>query len=383
LPDSRPEAARSGIYLEHLDGFRTLAFLAVFANHCLAPVVATLDLGTGVVGLLGHVAVSQGETAVGFFFVLSGFLITYLLIVEQRTHGRIDLARFYARRTLRIWPLYFFVLAIVFIIIPSALALLRLPPRVLNEHAPWYWVFLSNFDQLRVHIAGLRAEPTLSLTWSIAVEEQFYLTWGLLAAVLAPGRWPWVFSLLFAASVGFKLMHWPDRWTLWVHTLSVTYDLVCGSAAAWWSMQRPQVRDFIGALPPAVSVGLPVGVLALLSADGWIVPHPLTRLVLPILFAGILLEQTFGRRSAYKMGRRRALTALGRYTYGMYLLHHLAYAPLATTLSLGTSGRLAAGVLALPVTIGLAWLSYHYLEAPFLRLKDRLTPPRAVSGIAR
>lgn len=146
-------------HFANLDGLRFLCIVMVLWHH--APIWK--DSG---ITLLG-----RGFLGVDFFFVLSGFLITTLLLREARRFGDFSLRDFYLRRLLRIVPVYVFVVAGVsayYIAVKGQHDYLRL--------VPFYLLFLSNY--LTEHI------PTLAITWSLAVEEQYYLIWPLLLTVL-------------------------------------------------------------------------------------------------------------------------------------------------------------------------------------------------------
>src|SRR5690606_19427107 len=113
-------------------------------------------------GLFGN-----GNLGVNFFFVLSGFLITYLLLIEMQLRGRINIGSFYIRRALRIWPLFYFCVAFGFIAFPFFKSMLGEIP---NESANVvsYLFFLNNFD----FIKNPPDSSVLSVLWSVAIEEQ-------------------------------------------------------------------------------------------------------------------------------------------------------------------------------------------------------------------
>jgi len=115
---------------------------------------------------------------VPIFFVLSGFLISYLMLKEYKEQGSFNLNNFYMRRVLRIWPLYFIVLIIGFVLFPMLRTYLLHIPYVENANPLLYILFLSNFDQLKQGV--LPFGVGLGPTWSVSVEEQFYLFWPLL-----------------------------------------------------------------------------------------------------------------------------------------------------------------------------------------------------------
>src|SRR5690606_19639921 len=118
----------------------------------------------------------NGVLGVNFFFVLSGFLITYLLLVEKDRFKNINIGNFYVRRVLRIWPLFYFCVLFGFVAFPILKEALGEVP---DEPArlPFYLAFLSNFDV--VYNASPDAS-VLGILWSVSIEEQFYLVWPLI-----------------------------------------------------------------------------------------------------------------------------------------------------------------------------------------------------------
>src|SRR5205085_9627779 len=117
-----------------------------------------------------HSLFGNGNLGVNFFFVLSGFLITYLLIEEKKLTGKIHIGNFWIRRILRIWPLYFACVFIGFVLFPFAK---HMAGGTSAETAdPWYYLaFINNFDYIK---KGLPDSPGLGVLWSVAIEEQFY-----------------------------------------------------------------------------------------------------------------------------------------------------------------------------------------------------------------
>ncbi len=108
----RHAAARSAVYFENLDALRFLAFFLVFLRHGFGDLARRVDAGSYCGSLIKDGLFNSGDVGVAFFFVLSGFLITYLILKEIETRGCLDARAFYIRRCLRIWPLYYAVVAI-------------------------------------------------------------------------------------------------------------------------------------------------------------------------------------------------------------------------------------------------------------------------------
>src|SRR5947207_1519982 len=154
------------VHFPGLNGLRFLAALTVVLFHAG---FAFRYAGIPEYDYLNRVNPQTGFLAVVFFFVLSGFLITYLLLVEEAETGDVSVRSFYVRRILRIWPLYYLIIAIAFFVLPASLPGDFPPPH--PRELILYSVILTNF-------AG--TVPCASHLWSIGVEEQFYLCWPVL-----------------------------------------------------------------------------------------------------------------------------------------------------------------------------------------------------------
>jgi peptidoglycan/LPS O-acetylase OafA/YrhL len=162
-------------YQPELDGGRFYAFLGVFVCHTLpfeAEFYRKLHLP---LPWVWGATVKAGAAGVDLFFALSAFLITSLLLKERQETGEISLKYFYLRRILRIWPLYFLVIALGIV----------LSHTVANQNLPWYYIagyllFVGNW----VHAVFGRPESIAFPLWTVSIEEQFYLFWPLIVKVL-------------------------------------------------------------------------------------------------------------------------------------------------------------------------------------------------------
>lgn len=367
-----------------LDGLRGLAILLVLVHHFFRGFAPS----DGLVDRAVFAAASRAWMGVDLFFVLSGYLITGILI-EQR--GRPHYYRnFYARRTLRIFPLYYAVLAVVFLLAP------RLGPGPLayvSKSAPdqaWFWGYLTN-----VRIAWRDAwYPQLipNVLWSLAIEEQFYLLWPLVVAACGNRRLAGVsIALAFLAlalRVGLALApgnHWLAGLVL---TPTRADGLALGALVALlarepgWLARRRRAAGLVGIV---ALVGY--GWLTVQRGPGW-EGTPLQALRFTAVAAGFsaLLVLVLGADRAaseqrpllVRLASMHGLLVLGKYSYALYLLHGPVDAivkahwgaladlrVLGSTLPMMGLYVLAAGGL----TLLLARLSWMLLEAPCLRLK--------------
>ena len=178
-----------------LDGFRGIAVLVVILFH--TPLLL-YPRGIGVASL--DRALAGGFLGVDLFFVLSGFLITALLLSEENQHGSIGLGSFYVRRALRLLPALYLVLAAFFVYAH----VVDHPPVGASSTIGYALVYLSNWQQIWHPLTG----EGLTHLWSLAVEEQFYLLWPLVLIVLLRLRkYPWIIVTILVAAVVAVAVH--------------------------------------------------------------------------------------------------------------------------------------------------------------------------------
>lgn len=366
------------LYFENLDGLRFLCFLSVFLYHSFHTELEWMK-ATPIHHFIKRDIFGNGNLGVNFFFVLSGFLITYLLIEEKRLNQRISLPRFWLRRVLRIWPLFYFCVAFGFLVFP---ALKQLFGGVADETAtPWYYLlFLNNFDVIR---HGMPDSSVLGVLWSVAVEEQFYLLWPIILGFTPIPRMWLPFLGVIAASLVFRATH-DDPVLHEQHTLSCIGDMTVGALGAWLVQVSAGFKQRMVSMGRLHIAGIyALFVLAFLFRDEVLFSNATARvferLFIAVLILFIILEQTYAHRSFFKMSRFKRITRLGVITYGLYCLHFIGILiTLTLTRKLGWNQALwqvmvLETALSLAITIVLAKLSYRYFESPFLRLKERFS----------
>ena len=392
-------AGESGLRAPHipvLDGIRGLAILLVMAGHLwVIPATTSLDRGVGM-------AVGLGWFGVDLFFVLSGFLITGILLDARSTPNYFR--NFYARRILRIFPLYYLVLTVTLVALPRLVSPEQLVHlgRLAGDEA-YYWTYLSNFA---IADAGQPRHRVLDVTWSLAIEEQFYLIWPLVIAYLLRRHLLILGLVLLALSpiTRVALSVWSDytSFSIYVLTPCRLDGLAAGAIIAVLAREergldrfRGVARAIVFLLLPLI-VGIPVieelltgrsptgiGFGAVFTTAGYS--------LLALFFGAVLvLAVTADARSTLSaFFRSRLLIVFGKYSYGLYLVHlpvrtvirdHLfgpAYREprfrFPTVLGSEMFGQLAFYVLAASGSLVVAWTIFHLYEAPFLRLKRRFT----------
>lgn len=354
---TRLRDALTGRHLPALDGLRAVAVLTVIVYHA------------------GYDAV-PGDLGVSLFFVLSGFLITWLLIAEWHATGDVSLRAFYTRRVLRIFPAYYVFVAASFAIdhyLKSAW------PRGLAPAALLY--FVNYFNALHGH-------PITSLdhAWSLAVEEQFYLLWPLCFLLLIRRSTRTFVATLGAIILG--VMLWRsylylgrDVGSAYVYNAFDTRfdNLAIGCLLAVWLRHGRFTR-------PANAVGryawMPLITLALLLCSRKATPlayhYSVGFTVDGILLAIFVVQmmQWYDARG-WRWLEHPAVRYVGVISYAMYLYHAWGLAVAHRARALPTVGQLAVGIAA---TIVAATGSYYVIERPFLAFKRRFERGRGSSG---
>lgn len=375
---AKPQKSFTGNYFENLDGLRFFCFLFVFFFHSFQTENPEIK-NSPVYQFFKMTLFGNGFLGVNFFFVLSGFLISYLLIKEKRDSNRIHIGRFWMRRILRIWPLYFACVFYGFVIFPYTKTFAGAVP---NETAdPWYYIgFISNFDYIH---KGLPDAPGLGVLWSVAIEEQFYFAWPLILS-LFPLKKFWIpLLIILSGSLVFRALNDVPRLHE-MHTLSCIGDMALGGLGAWLILESSAFKRKIENLPRWLILFIYLAfVFVFLFRDEFLLSsyglRVFERLLISTIMLLIILEQCFAKFSFYKMGNFRIVSRLGLVTYGLYCLHFIIISlTVGLTKKLGINNHLWQVIfletaVSLLITIIIAKLSYRYFETPFLKLKEKFS----------
>ncbi|HWZ88950.1 MAG TPA: acyltransferase family protein, partial [Polyangiaceae bacterium] len=356
--DSAPALTKAR-YFPALDGLRALSVLAVLAFHAELP------------------SVPGGFLGVEAFFVVSGFLITALLLLEQGETGSISVPKFWLRRARRLLPALFALLVAVL------LASLLLAPDALDEtrgDIAAALLYVSNWWQVVHHhsyFMAVQRPPLLLHLWSLAVEEQFYLFWPLLIALLgqrAP-RWlpPLAFTVALASAARMARLFDPtlDPTRVYIGTDCRLSGLLLGSALAACLRAPLSAREPASRLTKAAQQSLGVvGVLTLLWAFATFTSHDAFiyrgGLVVVDIATCALIVGLVARTHVASLFGARPFAALGRRSYGLYLWHWPIFALTRPDQDVAFGGpRLL--LLRLALTFAASELCYRYLEMPVRR----------------
>ena len=343
----------------NLDKLRFFAFLLVFVSHA---VLFIFDAPR---------YLAQGDLGVSFFFVLSGFLITYLLSYEKEKRGSVQVVHFWGRRILRIWPVYFIVVAmcLFFSYIDPQGALFDFS--VNASSIPWLFGFITNYHF--IVIGGLTAP--LSVLWSVSVEEQFYFVWPAIVSYVGKKSLPYIVLGVIVLSWAYRYIYSDSSTHILYATTSLMGDLVLGGIVGHFFYHSGRFRTYIAVLcSTRASVAIYSILAVLLSIKMF--PHmflgeyslrlftTFSSTVFSLVFICIILQQIQRRQSG-------ALWAsLGRVSYGLYAYHMICIGfSFLLCRSLGITNAYCIAIVALGSTIGVSYASFAYIEKKILTYK--------------
>jgi len=382
--------ARGGRLIQ-LDLLRGLAILLVLFRHSIVPWSYA-----GIARPLSVHLYYLGWTGVDLFFVLSGFLIGGLLFNEIRTRGRLDVRRFLLRRGLKIWPAYFVLIAFVFV-------------RLLSFQHAGFWGALRAVAPNLLHLQNYLGSPR-GITWSLAVEEHFYLALPLLL-LLVTSRWrrtdaipaiPIVAVLLVVGCTAFRVVfHWHPSFDMW-RDLAPTHlridGLFFGVTLAYFYHFKPELLAGMARHRAALLI---VGTVLVLPLGVWeLGAHPFAWTIgYTMLYVGYgcilvaLVHTPVGQGAVGRLMASRPAAALawvGTFSYSIYLwqfdlaydpveryvLRRLPHHPVSLYWALAEMAYLCAAIAA-------GFVMAKLIEIPVLTARDRLFPSRATSAVAR
>lgn len=366
---------RSGnpLFLKGLNELRAIAALAVIVHHIELFIYSDkLSFGVYKNKYLNYFLSHLGKNGVYLFFVLSGFLITYLLINENKKYGYINILKFYWRRVLRIWPLYFIIIFISFLLVPVLYQHFQIGhnnnwSRLIMDRENYktkpfleYCFFLSNLALDQGHIV-----VGASQSWSVSLEEQYYIFWPILFLILLKLRTKKIFALsIFIISLIALNYLFKPRIT---NVFSYEFILIgCLGALVFTSdffKTRRQKLD-----QPIIYLSVILLILILLFFG--LTDLYLQNILISMAFL-LLIILTINNKYSFQS---KFLNEIGKISYGVYMYH-----PFVMFLTFpyiikhfdSTLAHIFSYLFIILLTLTISKLSYEFIEKKFISIKDK------------
>ena len=365
-------------YFKNLDALRFYAFFLVFISHVCTGFYLNTSWFSAVAEHL-----NIGDLGVTFFFVLSGFLITTLLLREVTKTKTVNIKSFYIKRIKRIWPVYYIVLFFKFIFIPVALvflgylglSLMSISGDSLNT-LPWFIFFAVN---LYISYFGFLS-PILNVLWSISVEEQFYLIWPWFIKYLEKYFYLTVSGLILI-SIYFKYTYYGTLVENF-HTFSAFGSLSIGSLGAYCCYRYKNFVKFFNMFDSRLAYVLYVVVFSTIFLRVFkseifsqsVLFGSLLSTFSALIFLVFILEQALSLNPVISFGKFKIFSYLGKISYGLYAYHVISLTLIITFLKVikinTTLNFILYSISVLStfiLTLIMAYVSYEYIEKRVLK----------------
>lgn len=360
-------------YFPNLDGIRFIAAALVIVHHIEQ--LKSIFGHNSYWESIGFVRIA-GKLGVVMFFVLSGFLITYLLLNEEKEHKSISIKMFYLRRVLRIWPLYFLIILLAFLVLPniSAFTLPGYGKEMIYQDLSFkMMLFLLLFPNLALVIWG--GIPYAAQTWSIGTEEQYYGIWPIMMKIFKKNRiYIMILILLFYKIVGyllgFEFLSFPYKeiFVKYWSTLFLNSLAIGGLFAALLFYKNKILKYILNTYLFNSSIILVI----ILICTGKMFPF-MHYEIYSFLFAIIILNFSSNPKISISL-EGSIMNYLGRISYGLYMFHGIA---IVLSIIILNEFNLVNNWLLYPLsfifTILIAGISYKYYESFFIRYKPYKT----------
>jgi peptidoglycan/LPS O-acetylase OafA/YrhL len=334
--------------IPQLDAVRGIAILVVLMHNLKGFSSPPLSLIT-----------TYGWMGVDLFFVLSGFLITGILLDSKSSKKYFR--NFYARRCLRIWPLYYCVLVLMFVIVP--LALPQEASELFRRSTPWwsYPVFLQNF---LVAAPALTVGP-LGVSWSLAVEELFYLVWPPFVRFLSTERLRLLAWMVLLISPGLRLFLLSRHWLIYSNPFCRLDGMMAGALLAMLVRKSGFAPGRLVMLSWVVFLlAVPLAIMTAAYGLMWLAFSMAVLASASFVYLALFATDIWFR----VLATNRFLMFTGTISYGLYLLHKIPD-DVFKRFHWKETHPITAFWVAVVISYLLAIASWNFLEKPFLSLK--------------
>lgn len=369
------------IYFPNLNGLRFIAAFLVIIHHIeQIKSISKIDNYSETIPFVGII----GKLGVVLFFVLSGFLITYLLLAEDHSFKNISIRKFYIRRMLRIWPLYFLIIILAFLILPN-IDLFTLPGYgkevIYSNLLLKLFLYAIFFPNLVLSLLGV--VPYASHTWSIGTEEQYYLVWPIILKYFKKYRIILMLIIIIFYLVFNKLLstHYSDilPYKSVIRAFWSSFNIDCMAIGGIYAILLFQKNKFLKLIQNNTVFYITIILATFLMLKGIYIPY-IHYEFYSVLFGIIILN--FASNDNIKISlENKVLNYLGNITYGLYMYHPIGIVlALAISISIDFTTNWLIYPLSFILTIIIAGLSYKYFEAFFLKFKNKFS--NIISGNA-
>jgi peptidoglycan/LPS O-acetylase OafA/YrhL len=360
------------LYFPNLNGLRFIAAFFVIINHT-EQLKVFFKIGSGDVS---DFAKNIGKLGVMLFFVLSGFLITYLLVSEERLTGIINTKKFYFRRFLRILPLYFFVVVFVFFVIQnfSFWDIPSMKDPIDTNFMTIFFLHIFLVPNMATAIYGFI--PYIAQAWSIGTEEQSYLIWPLLLKKFKTNRMilmvgiiiiHFLIRVLLSNKLNLPILHKDIINKFWV--LFNIDAIAIGSIFAIILLNKNKILKFTLNIKVFYAIVLLTVVLLLLA-----IRIPYFHYQFYSFLFGIVILNLAANKKLKKVLEWKVFNYLGKISYGIYMYHFIVLIPVLMFVSnLNLNSNIIIYLLILSITIAISSISYHYFENYFLKKKSKFS----------
>ncbi len=362
------------LYFPNLNGIRCVAALLVIIYH-IEQIKSIYNIQnyayeSPFIDIIGHLGVI-------LFFVLSGFLITYLLLMEEKTTNKISVRQFYMRRILRIWPLYFLVIVLALFVLPN-FSFFTLPgfgkEVVLDNLTIKIILYLTFFANMVLSFFGII--PYASQTWSIGTEEQFYLIWPIIIKYIKRNR-ILLMILVVIVYVAINLIL-NSRYSNFLPYKKVFtefwtgFSIDCMAIGGFFAVLSFQGSKFLKLFLNKYLFYVILTATIILIIIGFHFPLFHDE-IYAVMFGIIILNFATNRQIKLSL-ENKVFNYLGKISYGLYMFHPIA---VVVTIKIGMQLGIVSNYYFYPVsvllTILISGVSYKYFEKKFLSYKMKFS----------